>query len=130
MFLFFYNSVGQLPYYFQDFEMSPSYKRRTQIMKNLINAVAFNRINTVIPCAKRAKEKSSSARPMLMQILVIYVLQHWRLCPFFMRYLCIAFLHLRSISIDKQVVPCTFPGVAFIIIQPCSCLIRFEILKR
>ena len=83
--------------------MSPSYKRRTQIMKNLISAVAFNRINTVIPCAKRAKEKSSSARPMLMQILVIYVLQLWRLCPLFMRYLCNAFLHLRSISIDKQV---------------------------
>ena len=41
--------------------MSPSYKRRTQIMKNLINAVAF----TVIPCAKRAKEKSSSARPLV-----------------------------------------------------------------
>ena len=45
--------------------MSPSYKRRTQIMKNLINAVAFNRINTVIPCAKRAKENSSSARPLV-----------------------------------------------------------------
>ena len=45
--------------------MSPSYKRRAQIMKNLINAVAFNRINTVIPCAKRAKEKSSSARPLV-----------------------------------------------------------------
>ena len=45
--------------------MSPSYKRRTQIMKNLINAVAFNPINTVIPCAKRAKEKSSSARPLV-----------------------------------------------------------------
>ena len=44
--------------------------------------------------------------------------------------LFIAFLHLRSISIDKQVLPYTFPCVAFIIIQPCLCLLRFEILKR
>ena len=45
---FFFNWSGQLPYYCLQIGTN---KRRTRITKTLINAAAFNRINTVVSFA-------------------------------------------------------------------------------
>ena len=65
-----------------------------------------------------------------MQIIFIYVLQQQGLRLFVRRYLCIAFVHLRSIFIAEQVVTCTFLSVACIIIEPRLHLLRLEIPKK
>ena len=55
--VFFLNWSGQLPYYCLQIinwilnETLPSNKRRTRITKTLINAAAFNRINTIVSFA-------------------------------------------------------------------------------
>ena len=67
-------------------------------------------------------------RCMSMQIIIIHVLQHWRLGLNVRRHFCIAFLHPWSTIIDKHVVTCRFPSVK--LSNPvCVCFDRKIVLQ-